>query len=460
LLRKGVGIHHAGLIPILREMTELLFAKGFIKILFCTETMSVGINLPVKTTIFTDIKKFNGEIVRPLYSHEYTQAAGRAGRLGLDTVGHVIHLNNLFRNVETVSYKKMMDGKPQTLSSKFKISFQLVLNLLSIGDKHLVQFAKKSMVTGDLDSQLNELYVSLQKVNTEIDNINLSIGYTKTPLEIVRDYINLKVKAPSLVNKKRKEVERQIQQYQQTYKTIEQDQKTLDKLINKTQEAEKITCEINKTNKYLQSGIEAVLSFLTKYKFIIVDGESEIELTIKGKIASQIKESHCLAFADLIEDNYFDNLTSKQIVCLLSCFTNINVAEDKKTVHCDTADDTALKQTVEKTVEMLQHFQDEEITYGINTGSDYSYHYDLLSYMEDWCLCEDVTECKNILQNMSREKEIFLGEFVKAILKINNISSELEKIAELFGNISLLSKLREIPKMTMKFVVTNQSLYV
>jgi Cu/Ag efflux protein CusF len=61
---------------------------------------------------------------------------------------------------------------------------------------------------------------------------------------------------------------------------------------------------------------------------------------------------------------------------------------------------------------------------------------------------------------MDQEKEIFLGEFVKAILKINNISCEMEKIAEMTGNISLLSKLKEIPKMTMKFVVTNQSLYV
>jgi superfamily II RNA helicase len=98
LLRKGVGIHHGGLMPVLREMTELMFSMGFIKMLFCTETMSVGINLPVKTTIFTDINKYNGQIIRTLYSHEYTQAAGRAGRLGLDKVGHVIHLNNLFRN--------------------------------------------------------------------------------------------------------------------------------------------------------------------------------------------------------------------------------------------------------------------------------------------------------------------------------------------------------------------------
>ena len=125
LLRKGVGIHHAGLMPILREMTELLFARGFIKILFCTETMSVGINLPVKTTIFTDINKYNGDIIRPLYGHEYTQSAGRAGRLGLDPVGHVIHLNNLFRNVDSISYKTMMNGKPQMLKSEFKISYNL-----------------------------------------------------------------------------------------------------------------------------------------------------------------------------------------------------------------------------------------------------------------------------------------------------------------------------------------------
>jgi hypothetical protein len=65
-----------------------------------------------------------------------------------------------------------------------------------------------------------------------------------------------------------------------------------------------------------------------------------------------------------------------------------------------------------------------------------------------------------LLQKLSAEKEIFLGEFVKALLKINNISSEMEKISEQMGNIAFLSKLREIPNMTLKYVVTNQSLYV
>ena len=68
--------------------------------------------------------------------------------------------------------------------------------------------------------------------------------------------------------------------------------------------------------------------------------------------------------------------------------------------------------------------------------------------------------CKFLLQKLASEKEIYLGEFVKALLKITNISSEMEKIAELVGNIEFLSRLKEIPNMTMKYVVTNQSLYV
>jgi hypothetical protein len=65
-----------------------------------------------------------------------------------------------------------------------------------------------------------------------------------------------------------------------------------------------------------------------------------------------------------------------------------------------------------------------------------------------------------LLQRLAEEKGIFLGEFVKALLKINNISCEMEKIAEMTGNIEFLSKLREVPNLTLKFVVTNQSLYV
>ncbi len=456
MLRRGVGIHHAGLMPILREMVELLFARGFIKILFCTETMSVGINLPVKTTIFTDINKFNGEINRTLYSHEYTQAAGRAGRLGLDTVGHVIHLNNLFRNVDSVNYKQMMNGKPQTLTSKFKISYNLLLNLLDIGDNNLTQFASKSMITGDIDGQMKEIYGKIVLSQSELDNSNNYIKMLRTPTNIICEYIDLQKNVKFAINKKRKEMERSIQRIKDEYKFVEQDLQSYLKVSEKEKEIQTLQAEYDSLNKYFQSGVDTVLNLLDEEGFLQT---KENNLTILGKIASQIREIHCLTFAKLFENKSLDQLSSKQLVALFSCFTNIRVQDDFRENNPN-SDDKKVNDIVNQVEKMYFEYKDKEIKRNINTGFDYEIHYDLLNFVENWCECETIEDCKLILQELGEKKEIFLGEFVKALLKINNISAEFEKIAEMTGNIEFLSKLRDIPNMTLKYVVTNQSLYV
>lgn len=459
LLRKGVGIHHAGLMPILREMVELLFARGFIKILFCTETMSVGINLPVKTTIFTDINKFNGDIVRTLYSHEYTQAAGRAGRLGLDTVGHVIHLNNLFRNVDTATYKTMMNGKPQTLTSKFKISYNLLLNLLDIGDNNLTQFASRSMITGDLDVEMKEIYYKMTTLQTELDNIHNCLQHMRTPLEVLDEYSQLNRNVSSAVNKKRKEMERKIQNIRDSYRYLHQDLNSYLKITQKEKEINELKTQYDTLHNYFNSGVNVVLDLLKDEKFIERKEDNQITLTLKGKIASQLREIHCLAFAKLYEDKILDKLSSQQLVSLFSCFTNIRVSDECR--------DNKPKSTYEEINRMIldvedivNSYYDKETKLKINTGFDYDIQYDLLNYVEKWCQSENIHDCKVILQEIGEKKQIFLGEFVKALLKINNISSEFEKIAELTGNMEFLSKLKEIPNMTLKYVVTNQSLYV
>ena len=461
LLRKGVGIHHAGLMPILREMTELLFARGFIKILFCTETMSVGINLPVKTTIFTDVNKFNGEINRMLYSHEYTQAAGRAGRLGLDTVGHVIHLNNLFRNVESVGYKTMMNGKPQTLSSKFKISYNLLLNLLDIGDNNLVNFASRSMVTGDLDNQMKQIYYKITTANTELDNMKSTLTHLRTPCEIIEQYIELEKNIKFAVNKKRKEMDRQIQNIRDSNKFIDQDKFSYQKISVKENDVASLQNQLDSVNSYIKSGVYTVLQLLKDEEFVDGDfsDESTLKLSLKGKIASQLREVHCLVFAKILEDKQIDHLSSKQLISLFSIFTNISVQDDYKD-YSPRTDDNELQNIVKMVTKMYEDYSIKETSLKINTGFDYNIHYDLLNYVDKWCDCQDVESCKLVLQEMDEEKQIFLGEFIKALLKINNISGEMEKIAEMTGNIAFLSKLKEIQNMTLKYVVTNQSLYV
>jgi superfamily II RNA helicase len=454
-------MHHAGLMPILREMTEILFAKGFIKLLFCTETMSVGINLPVKTTIFTDISKFNGNTMRMLYSHEYTQAAGRAGRLGLDTVGHVIHLNNLFRNVDHANYKDMMNGKPQTLTSKFKISYNLLLNLLDTGDKNIVEFANRSMVKGDIDSQLSGLNETIYKQNFEYNRLKSSCEQLTTPVETILKLKELEEIKPYTANKKRKEVEKQIQNILDTYKFIRSDIITYFKKVDKEKEINELQKQSENVSHYIESGAHNVLTLLEEDGYLEREEDSaEHSLTIKGQIAAQLKETHCLVFAQLIEDKILDELSSKQLTMLFSCFTNISVQDDYKDFTSEGIDDSQVKNILKIITNMYDDYQQKEIDYKIKSGIDYNMHYDLLVYLDEWCEAKSADQCKIILKQLSEEKGIFLGEFVKALLKINNISCEMEKVAEMTNNIAFLSKLREIPQMTLKYVVTNQSLYV
>jgi len=465
LLRKGIAIHHSGVTPVLREMVELLFAKGFIKLLFCTETMSVGINMPVKTSIFTDVCKFDGENNRLLYSHEYTQAAGRAGRLGLDTVGHVIHLNNLFRNVETMtSYKSMMSGKPPTLKSKFKISYNLLLNLIDIGDNNFVNFARKSMVKDDLDTELKELYYEISKQQADLDNMEKTLQTLRTPTHVINDYLKLIETQKTTVNKKRKEVEREIETIKDSYVNIEFDKVKVEKYNDKLKKIDRLQEDYNFVEKFIDNNVQTIVRLLEQDGFVYFDStlptiQSNCKLTTKGMIATHLKESHCLVFSELFELNVFDNLTSVQIVMLLSCLTNIVVRDEVKNYIPRTEDNT-IKELIFKVKNKYNNYIEKETQLNINSGIEYVFHYDLINYVDKWCNCENAEQCKELLHKLGDEKEIFLGEFVKALLKIVNICSEFEKIAELIGNMSLLSKLKEIPVMIMKYVVTNQSLYV
>jgi len=459
LLEKGIAIHHAGIMPVLREMVELLFAKGFVKLLFATETFAVGINMPTKTVVFTDINKFDGNGMRILHSHEFTQMAGRAGRRGIDTVGNVIHLNNLFKNMELTSYKTMMQGKPQKLVSKFKISYNLLLNLIDIGDQDFLKFVQRSMIQEDIELELGAQYYKITEKEREIEMLDTSMQHLRTPQEVVQRYIYCVESRKTAVNKKRKELDREAQSIQENNKNVDSDVRTVAKYNEKCDELEKMRQSFHSTEQFLGSNVATILEFLEKDGFITKEEDSSYKLSVRGFIATHLREIHCLVFAKLLEENKFDILDAKQLIGIFSCFTNVTVADEQKSL-APAYTNRDLQEIMGRVASLYDYYQDFETLKQVNTGIDYEMHYDLIDYTIAWAECESAPECKLVLQKLEKEKGVFLGEFVKAILKINNIASEMEKIAESIGNISLLSKLREIPSLTQKFVATNQSLYV
>jgi ATP-dependent RNA helicase DOB1 len=130
LLRRGIGIHHGGLLPILKEVIEILFQEGLIKVLFATETFSIGLNMPAKTVVFTSARKFDGHEFRDLSSGEYIQMSGRAGRRGLDDRGVVIMMCD--EKLEPTAAKNMIKGEADRLDSAFHLGYNMVLNLMKI----------------------------------------------------------------------------------------------------------------------------------------------------------------------------------------------------------------------------------------------------------------------------------------------------------------------------------------
>ena len=90
LLERGVAVHHSGLLPLLKEIVELLFQESLVRLLFATETFSMGVNMPARTVVFTSLRKYDGEQFRMPTAAEYTQMSGRAGRRGIDERGMVV----------------------------------------------------------------------------------------------------------------------------------------------------------------------------------------------------------------------------------------------------------------------------------------------------------------------------------------------------------------------------------
>ncbi|MBW0536930.1 hypothetical protein O181_076645, partial [Austropuccinia psidii MF-1] len=130
LLKRGIGIHHGGLLPILKEVIEILFQEGLLKVLFATETFSIGLNMPAKTVVFTTVRKFDGKDFRSLSSGEYIQMSGRAGRRGLDDRGIVIMMCD--EQLEPATAKNMVKGEADRLDSAFHLGYNMILNLMRV----------------------------------------------------------------------------------------------------------------------------------------------------------------------------------------------------------------------------------------------------------------------------------------------------------------------------------------
>ncbi|CAI5461115.1 unnamed protein product [Closterium sp. Yama58-4] len=171
LLRRGIGIHHSGLLPLLKEVIEILFQEGLLKCLFATETFSIGLNMPAKTVVFTNVRKWDGTKSRWLSGGEYIQMSGRAGRRGLDDRGICILMVD--SRMEPAVAKGMVKGSADPLVSAFHLSYNFILNQLRSPEVEIQQTIRSSYRQFQSDIALPALQARLQALEAEYSSINI-----------------------------------------------------------------------------------------------------------------------------------------------------------------------------------------------------------------------------------------------------------------------------------------------
>jgi len=178
-LYRGIAAHHAGILPAWKSLVEQLFQAGLIKVVFATETLAAGINMPARTTVIASLSKRTDDGHRLLHASEFLQMSGRAGRRGMDAEGHVVTVESPFEGAKEAANLAL--SPPDPLVSQFTPSYGMVLNLLQI---HTVEEAQE-LIERSFGQYLATLHLAPQK--KAIEAVDREIGVLRDQLAYVDD---------------------------------------------------------------------------------------------------------------------------------------------------------------------------------------------------------------------------------------------------------------------------------
>lgn len=442
MLMKGVSVHHSGLVPIFKEIVEILFGQKLVKVLFATETFAVGVNMPTKTVLYTDLKKRDNTSFRLLKTNEFTQMSGRAGRRGIDDVGHVIFLPNLFNEAPSLlEIRGMVQGKSQKIISKFVMDYQFVLKNLG----ETIGKSSRSLLAEELETQTNATRRELQDL---LENpVEKSIFYTE-----LREYHSIQdslqdpiIRLPKKTTKqyqiRLKEIETGVPDFQKHYRDFTNRESTLQKI-------EKLQCEIEFNETYFQYYEDKIMELLESAEYI-----SQAGLTKKGVIASEISECNPIILTEMLSRDTLDMLSGPELATVLSAL--IPSSGTKKDVSLDSV--TGVSRTVKTLLkcrwleDVIDHFRNGELDYELYLNSEWDLNYSIMETSLKWASGED----EIILPD-----GCFQGDFVKDMLKLAALCQTLSKCAELLHKTELVTKLKALDETIIRGVVTVNSLYI
>jgi hypothetical protein len=321
-------------------------------------------------------------------------------------------------------------------------------------------------VRGELDKVTAALKKQIADLETAVEKKKETVVLKSTPVEVCRDYLRLEETLKTSVNKKRKECERAIATLKDEHKHLLKDIVAVKELDDLADSLKQDYVALQNNESWIKTNVDAICKLLCENMFVTGAADA-FEFTVSGKIAACLAEVHPLIMTQvLVDTNYFEKLSCRQLIGIFSCFTDVKIAAELRASIPRCADES-VNNIVKKMQGLTETYERAEQDLGVYNGPKFGYDemlmFDMIQYAMDWTDCTTEQECKYFIQSVISEKGISVGDFTKAMMKIVTISRELENVCEtvfMGSQLDLLYKLRQIEGLVLKYVLTSQSLYV
>lgn len=456
MLEKGICFHHAEVIPVLKEIIEILFNMGLIKVLFVTETFSVGLNMPTRTVVFTSCVKPSSKGFRNLYPHEYNQMSGRAGRRGKDKVGYVIHLP-YYEFLSSHEAMVTMCGKLQNIKSRFKIDYSFILKALSTSTS-IENFMSKSLFARELNEDKERLITEIEKYKLPIMDYS---NEEKNEYNEYLKFLNMESEysfTVKLNNKQRKRKQILQNKYSKDAKFLSYK----DDLV-KIKDYNNMKLSLNYYENEIPEKIDIIKKVLLDMEFLNIE-ENKTVVNLYGIIAAQINECNPLLMSTLImHDQKIDNKDSKDLMFYglsaieLATLLSIFIGEpSKEPIYLeDVKCPDIIKDRIKKIQDIINYYKTIELKYIDKEEKYWQLNFDNMEAVQSWVSGKSFMESLMLVNGPKGG-----GGFIKNTIKINNLANDIISLCKVCDNTKLLTEFSKIEKLILKEQVTVKSLYI
>ena len=338
-LYQGVASHHAGLLPSWKILVEKLFQQGLIKVVFATETLAAGINMPARSTVISSVSKRTDTGHRMLTASEFLQMSGRAGRRGMDEVGYVTIVGNYFQTPEDVAELVLSGANP--LESRFSPSYSMVLNLLQrFSLDEAKELIMKSFGYFSSGTRLFPLLKQKELFDAQLEERVVVCPYKKSD-DTLREYLGIKAlyvqnketykKIIRQENAKKRKISDEIIQFSQdnkknlekmhtfvcdNCKLFKKHSKNIEVISRILLHKRKLEKEIERQRDIFWNKFLAHRNALTELSYLVDDFPTE-----RGVTTSQIRSENELFLAEILFSSALENLTPAQLASVICAIT-------------------------------------------------------------------------------------------------------------------------------------------